>query len=80
MEETFVMSEKLLICRYCDCKWQEGFLFPELLKCPTCGDTNIRIKSISKDKVNYYPKSKVLNELQKEYEEFLDLVESHGAD
>ena len=47
----------LLICRYCDHRWeltQEALKYAGYPKCDKCGDENITIKELAKSKIDAY--------------------------
>jgi hypothetical protein len=43
-----------LICKYCDHKWEESFYYERTIKCSVCGDKNIKVINLDKNKVDYY--------------------------
>jgi len=43
-----------LICFYCNNSWEVNYAPQEVIYCPKCKDTNIKIKDNIRDKIDYY--------------------------
>ena len=48
------MNKYEFICQYCNAKWQVNYAPKEKVYCSVCKDTNIRIRDLHAEAVDYY--------------------------
>jgi hypothetical protein len=53
-----------LTCQYCGNSWQHLGMPKEEIRCFTCNDSNIRVRNLSVDKIDYYKGSPPFDEEQ----------------
>lgn len=64
-----------ITCNYCNYKWEKNLYMKESIAaeiCPSCKDTNLKVKDYNQDKIDYYVGSPPFKDKEEEKDDNTD--------